>query len=166
MRTIMRAALVAALAGLGFAARADEEKVPLDKLPKAISRAVKKRFPKGEMKEAAKETENGKTVYEVTVKDDGHSIDASFTAEGKLIGLEKEIEAKDLPKAVADALAAKYPGAKHKRVEEVIKVTDGKESLEYYEVLVETADGKKVEAEVTADGTVKKTEDKKGEKKD
>ena len=51
------AANVAMLSGVW----ADEEKIPLDKLPKAVVEAVKKRFPKAEMKEASKEIEDGKT---------------------------------------------------------------------------------------------------------
>jgi hypothetical protein len=56
------------ISGVGFAGlcagvHADEEKVPLDKLPKAVVEAMKKRFPKAEIIEAAKEMEDGKTEY-------------------------------------------------------------------------------------------------------
>ena len=143
----------------------DEEKVPLDKLPKAIVDAVKKKFPKAELVEASKETENGKTEYEVSIKDGGKSIDVTLTADGTITGLEKEIDAKDLPKAVIDALESKYPKATYKTVEEVIAVKKGKETLEYYEVELVTADNKTFEVEVTSNGKIKKTEEKKDEKK-
>ena len=45
----------------------DEEKVALDKLPKTVVDAVKVRFPDAELKEASKETEKGKTTYEVGI---------------------------------------------------------------------------------------------------
>lgn len=150
--------LVALLAGDSL--YADEETIPLDKVPKPVSESVKKRFPNGEMKEAAKETEDGKTFYEVTVKDGGKTIDVTLTPDGTITTIEKELAVKDLPKAVTDGLEKKYPKATHKSAEEVIKVADGKEKLEYYEVVVLTEDKKTLEVEITADGTIKKEEKK------
>ena len=142
--------------------RADEEKVPLDKLPKAVLEAAKKRFPKAEVKEASKETnDDKKTVYEVTLKEDGKNIDVTLTPEGKITLIEKEIDRKDLPKAVADTFDKKYPKATYKIVEEVIKVVDGKETLEYYEALLVTADKKTFEVEVLPDGKFKGETEKK-----
>src|SRR6266480_1118590 len=149
MRQVVSFLLAVALIGLVSAGRlaADEEKFPLDKLPKAVTEAVKKRFPKGEMTEAAKESENGKTVYEVTVKDGGTKIDVTLTPDGTITMLEKEVAAKDLPKEVTEAVEKKYPKATYKLAEEVIKVEDGKEKLSYYEVVVVTADKKTLEIE-------------------
>src|SRR5947209_5648528 len=42
---------------------ADEEKVPLDKVPKAVIEAVKKRFPRAELVGASTEKTGDKTVY-------------------------------------------------------------------------------------------------------
>jgi uncharacterized membrane protein YkoI len=144
----------------------DEEKVPLDKLPKAVADAVKNKFPKAELVEASKENEDGKTVYEVAIKVDGKKIDVALTAEGTILGLEKEIAVKDLPKAVTETLESKYAKATIKVVEEVIKIKDGKENLEYYEILLITADKKTVEVSLNADGKIKKTEEKKSEKEE
>jgi hypothetical protein len=144
--------------------RADEEKIPLDKLPKAVAETVKKRFPKAEQLEASKETENGKTEYEVTIKDSGKKIDVTVAPDGTLLGIEKEIAVKDLPKSVTAGIEVKYPKATLKSAEEVIKVKEGKEKLEYYEVIIETTDKKTVEVEVLADGKIKKTEDKTSKK--
>ena len=149
--------------------RADdgEEKVPLDKVPKAVLETVKKRFPKAEVKEASKEVTDGKTFYEVTLKQDDKNIDATLTPEGEITTIEKEIAFKDLPKAVAETFEKKYPKAKYTIVEEVIKVKDGKETLEYYEALLVTADKKTFEAEVLPDGQFKgETEKKEEPKKD
>jgi len=164
MRTFLWCLTVAALVGFVGGARADEENVPLDKLPKAVVDGVKKRFPDAELKEASKEDENGKTVYEVTIKDKGHNLDVTLTPEGALVSIERSIEAKDLPKAVADTLDQKYPKATFKTIEEVIKVRDGKEKLEYYELLLVTAEKKKLEVTVTPDGKINKEEDKSKEK--
>ena len=79
MRTMSRiwtaVAVVALVVAGGRAAEDKEEMVPLDKLPKAITDAVKKRFPKAEMVEAAKETvtDGGKekVSYEVSANNFG-----------------------------------------------------------------------------------------------
>jgi hypothetical protein len=153
-----------AFAFFGLTARADEEKVPLDKLPKAVTEAVKKRFPDAELKSAEKEKEDGKTVYEVAIENKGQKIEVTLTPEGAIIEIEKQISAKDLPKSAAEALEKKYPKATYKVIEEVIKVKDGKETLEYFEILLVTADKKKVEVSVTAEGKLTKEEDKSKEK--
>lgn len=167
MRTVWLLLTVVAVAGLmgTFAgARADEEKVPLDKLPKAVVEAVKKRFPDAQLVSAEKETEDGKTVFEVNIKNKGQTIEVTLTPEGTIVEIEKQIEAKDLPKTVAEALEKKFPKATFKVIEEVIKVKDGKEGLAYYEVLLVTAEMKKLEVAVTADGKITKEEDKSKEK--
>jgi len=144
----------------------DEEKVPLDKLPKAIVEAVKKKFPKAELVGASKEKEDGKTVYEVAIKEDGKKIDISLTDEGTILGLEKEIGAKELPKAVTETLESKYPKATYKTIEALIKIKDGQENLEEYEVLLVTAEKKTIEIVLSPDGKIKKTEEKKSEKEE
>lgn len=164
----MRIAILAAVGAGAFvaAATADETTVPLDKVPKAVLETVKKRFPKAELVEAAKETEGDKTVFKVTLTNGDAHIDATLTPEGVLTMIETTVPVKSLPKAVADALAAKYPKATLKLAEEVVTVADGKETLAYSEVLLVTADEKTVEVEVAADGKVLKTEDKKAADKD
>ncbi len=139
----------------------DEEKVPLDKVPKAVMESVKKRFPNGEVTGASKETEDGKTTYEINVKDNGSKIDVELTPEGAIAVIEKQIKADGLPKAVTDALEGKYPKANHTKVEEIIKVKDGNEKLECYEILLVTADNKKFEVCVSPEGKITKEEEKK-----
>ena len=51
-----------AFVSVGFA---DEEKVPLKDVPKAVLDAVKVKFPNGELTEATRETEEGKTTFEI-----------------------------------------------------------------------------------------------------
>jgi hypothetical protein len=163
MRSMLLAAAVVCLCALS-AARAGEEKVPLDKLPRAVSEAVKKRFPSAELLEAAKETEDGKTEYEVTIKDGGTKIDVTVDPNGAITAIEKTIAVADLPKAVRAALDAKYAGATYHGAEEIIKVKDGKEALDCYEVVLTKSDKKKLEVQVGADGRIKKEENK-GEEK-
>ncbi len=147
-------------------AEAGEEKIPLDKLPKAVVEAVKKRFPKAELTAAAKETVDKKTEYEVILKNEGQKIDVTLTPEGIILGMEKEISAKDLPKAVTKTLKKSYPKAAYKKVEEVIKVKDDKETLAFYEVLLETADKKTMEVKIEADGKLLGGDKQEGEQKE
>jgi hypothetical protein len=151
---------------MAAAARSDEEQLSLDKVPKPVLEAAKKRFPKAEVKGASKEGEGDKLVYEVTLKQDGKNIDVTITPAGKITLIEKEVAFKDLPKAVAETFNKKYPKATYSIIEEVIKVEDGKETLEYYEAHLTTADKKVVEAEVLPDGKLKGESEVKPEKKE
>jgi hypothetical protein len=124
----------------GAGALADEEKLPLDKVPAPVLKAAKAKFPKAEVKGAAKEEEGGKITYEIMMKDGAHNIDLSLKADGTILVIEKEIAAKDLPKAVADAVKAKYPKGKIEKSEEltegtkitfeVVLAVEGKKSFE------------------------------------
>ena len=102
MRTMLLAVACAVLAFTSTGARADEEKIAVDKLPKAVLETVKKRFPKAEITEAAKETDGDKVEYEVSLKDGETKYDVMLTPDGKITLIEKTISAKDLPKAVAE----------------------------------------------------------------
>jgi hypothetical protein len=102
-------------------ARADEEKVPLDKVPAAVTNAVKKKFPSAKIEEATKEVEDGKTTYEIGIEQDEHDITVSLKEDGTILEIEKEIAVKDLPSAVTGAIAAKYPRGTLKKAEEVTK---------------------------------------------
>lgn len=152
--------VVAGAMALVSSAWAGEEKLPLDKVPKEVSAAVAKRFPNAKVTEAAKETEGGKTFYELTFKDKGKNVDVTVTSDGSLTMIEKEIGVKDLPEKVAKGLEKKHPKGAHKFAEAVYRVKDGEEKLSYYEVVVVTTDKKTLEVEIDVDGVIKKEEDK------
>src|SRR5947207_2283444 len=165
-RFILRLAVVLVLGLPGLGARGDEEKVPLDKAPKPVLEAVKARFADAKITGVTKEKEDGKTVYEVTIKDKGQNVDVTVTPEGVITLIEKTITAKDLPKAVLKTLEDRYPKATYKIIEEIIKVEKKEEKLVYYEVLLETAEKKKREAQISPEGKFLKEENKDGEKED
>lgn len=142
----------------GVVARAEddkEEKVPLDKVPKAVLKAVGAKFKGAELVSAQTEKADGKILYEINLKDKGHTVDVSVTQDGKIVSIEKTIAAKDLPRPVAKAIDSKYPKAKYQSVEEITE--DGKTS---YEVLLVTADKKKLEVVVDRTGKIVKEEQK------
>ena len=163
-RTWCPAAMASVLVTLAAFACGEEESVVLEKVPKAVREAVKARFPDAKATDAAKETEDGKVVYEVTIKDKERKIDVTLTPEGELLMIERAIEKKDLPQAVTKAVEEKYPKATYKIIEEINKVEKKKETLAYYEVLVETADKHRREVQVSAEGKILLEENKDAEK--
>src|SRR5688500_9094328 len=84
--------------------RASEEDIGVDKVPKLVMETVKARFKDADVTGAAKEEEEGKVVFEVTIKDKGQKIDVTCSPEGELLMIEKTITAKELPKAVTKTL--------------------------------------------------------------
>jgi biopolymer transport protein ExbD len=139
-----------------MSAHADETKIPLDQVPAAVKDAVKKKFPDAKMEEAEKEVKDGKTTFELLIKEDGKKITVSLKEDGTILEIEKEISAKDLPEAVASAVKSKYPSGTVKKAEEVTvdeKVT--------YEVIV-AQEGKK-NREIALDKAGKITEDEETE---
>lgn len=145
-------------------ARADEEKVELDKLPKAVTEAVKKRFPKAKFVSASKEVEDKKTLYEVRIKDGEQTVEVTATPEGEVVEVEKEIAAKDLPKEVRATLNDKYPMADIKKAEEIYSGKEVKDLA--YEVLLVTKDKKTYEVKFDPKGKVLNVEEKKSEDKE
>lgn len=166
------ACLLTGLTAFSTGARADEEKVALKDVPKAVLDAVKAKFPKAEIKHASKEVEDGETLYEIETELDEHGVDLALKANGTIVEIEKEIAVKDLPKPVADAVAAKHPKAKIEKAEEIVEFEDGKEKKSY-EVAVEVGE-KDMELKITPDGKILKAKeleeddekDEKGEKDD
>ncbi|HTU23637.1 MAG TPA: PepSY-like domain-containing protein [Gemmataceae bacterium] len=136
----------------GMMARADdekEEKIPLDKVPKAVLKAVKAKFKDAKLVSAQKENENGKLAYEINLKHKGAKIEVTVTPDGKIVSVEKTIAVKALPKPVTEAVNRKYPRAKYMSVEEVS--ADGKTS---YEVLIATAEKKTFEVVLDKSGKI------------
>jgi len=141
---------------------ADEEKVALDKVPKPVIEAAKARFKDAVMTGAAKETDNGKLVYEVFLKDKGQVIHVILSPEGEILVIEKAITAGDLPTAVAQALKDKYPKATLKKVESVFEVKNMKEELAYYEALLTIVETDKRLVKLTPEGKIVKEEEMSG----
>lgn len=139
----------------------NEEEVSLDKVPRPVVEAVKARFANAQVTGASKEMEKGKVFYEVTITDNGQHIDVTLTPKGEIVLIEKEIAAKDLPRAAVRTLERRYPQATYEIVEEIVKVEKKQERPAYYEVLLVTAGQDMLEVQVTSDGKIVKEEKKK-----
>src|SRR5215217_6702683 len=77
--------------------RAAEEAVPEDKIPKAVTDALKSKFPQAKVDKCHKEKEGGDVVYDVEFKQEGRHCEADIKENGTYINYEKAIPAKDLP---------------------------------------------------------------------
>lgn len=154
MRSFFKCTGASAVLGLAVwvvGARGAEEKRALDQLPKAVLDAVKAKFPKAELKGAAQETDDGKTLYEVSFTYKNANYDVMLTPEGKITLIEREIAAKDLPKAVAKTLAANYPNATIQLAEQL---SDGHDKVLTYEFRLITPDKKELEVKIDPHGKV------------
>jgi Putative beta-lactamase-inhibitor-like, PepSY-like len=141
-----------------FATEADEEKVPLDKVPAKVIDAVKAKFKGAELVGAEKETADGKVSYEIEIKNKGQKIDVIVSEDGKITAAEATIDVKDVPKVVTEALLKKYPNAKITSAEEITKDTKVT-----YEMVI-TAGGKTLEVVFDPQGKFLDEEDKSKEK--
>jgi uncharacterized membrane protein YkoI len=132
---------------------AAEEQIKPEQLPKAASDAVKARFPGLEYTSITKETEaDGRIVYDIELTQKGRKFETDVKEDGTLLEVEKEVDPKNYPKALAAAVDAKYPKAKIKIVMEVNLVKDKKETPDHFEVSVETVDKQEKELLFQLDG--------------
>lgn len=158
MKPLNSAVMGLVLLGLASSIQADEHKIPLSDVPKAAINAVKRKFPRAELKQAVKEVEDKKTSYELSLLNAGKHVTVSLDEKGEIEEIETEIAVSDLPKPVTAAIAGKYPKATLKKAEEVLEIEDGKEE-KAYEVDVVTAAGKAVEVKVDASGKIEEDEE-------
>ena len=139
---------------------------PAAALPAPILAAFKKSYPNATIKNASKETEDGKTVWEVESIDNNLTRDIVYNPDGTIVDMEEQFAIASLPAAVTAAVKAKYPKATITLAE---KTTAGTKS--WFELTLKdapvasielTADGKPVPAKAEKEG---KEDDEKAEKK-
>ncbi len=127
--------------------RADE-KIALTQVPEAVLNAAKAKFPKAELLSAEKEVDGGKTIYEITVKDNGQRADIEISADCKILAVEKTIAIKKVPSAVLDTLKAKHPHATIKKSEQIYK----NDKLVAYELVIAVSSDTSAELTFQPDG--------------
>jgi hypothetical protein len=92
--------LIGAHASLVFAA----DDVSLSEVPQAV-RAVIERETKGlEIDEVERDKDDGKIVYEVDAENDDREIKLKVAEDGTLLEKEEELDTKDLPAAILNAV--------------------------------------------------------------
>lgn len=131
-----------------------EEAVPQDKIPKAVMNALLAKFPKAKIDKCTKAKEGDTIVYDIEFTQEGRKCEADITEKGIYINYEKAIEAKDLPKAVLNAIEKRYPKSTLKEIMEETEVKGKDEKLAAFEVVLVTADKKNVEVKVSPEGKI------------
>ena len=132
----------------------DKGKPDVDKIPKKVMDALKAKFPNPEIQKWTKEKEGDIVLYDIEFKQGGRKFEADIKEDGTIHNWEKEIPVKDLPAAVRKAVDTRYRNAVLKEVMAITAVKDGKDALEGYEIVLETADKKGVEVTVAPNGRV------------
>ena len=139
--------LIAAGALLGTAAAADK-KLELKDLPPAVQKTIQDQTKGAEIKGLSKETEKGKTTYEVETMVNGKHRDFMVDAKGALGDVEEETTFDSIPAAAKAAFQKKVGTGKIGLVETVTRA-----GATLYEAAYTYKGGKKHEYLVKADGT-------------
>jgi len=135
------------------------------RLPDAVKAAISALYPEAVIEEAKVEKE-GLKVYEIELKLNGQEFEVTVAPDGTIIETDSEVAINGLPDAVKAAIIQAAAGAEIKDIDEEITywvVTLKK--LETPETTYEAElikDGKEIEIELAADGTIlkEKVEDK------
>ncbi len=121
------------------------------KLPKAVRKTVKAKFPEAKIRGTSKEkNEEGETVYEVEMVIKKKTVDVIINAEGEIEEIEKQIDLSDLPSAVTAAISKAYPKAKIEKAEELT----GEDDKVLYEIVLLGKGKKTMEIIVVPNGKI------------
>jgi len=153
---IVLAVMMMAASGVAYAKKVNA--------PAAVLKAVKAAFPGATVKDVDKENEGGMLLYEIELVQKGREFEVLVAPDGVIAEVETEIAAKDLPEAVAKAVAQAVPGAKIKEAERIEVRAEVKRGSPpkhvklakpklLYEVEV-VKNGKEVELMVAPDGAI------------
>lgn len=134
--------LAAALAGTA------EKTVQMKDLPPAVQKTVQEQTKGAEIKVLSRETEDGKTSYEVEAVISGKHRDVSINAKGAVTEVEEETAIESIPAAARAAIEKKAAGGKVGRVE---TMTRG--GATFYEAGYTGKDGKRHSVLVKPNGT-------------
>jgi uncharacterized membrane protein YkoI len=143
-QTVLTLLMSAAVTCLPGAAKS----LQLKDLPASVQKMVQETLKGAEIKNIAKEVENGVTQYEVETVLNGKRRDFNVDVKGKLLVVEEETTLDTLPAAVKAAILKKVGDGKLGMVELVI--ADGQTK---YEAAYTTKAGKKQGVLVNGDGT-------------
>jgi len=146
---------------IGCASHNKEQNLAPDQVPQAVMDTLHAKFPDMAVKKASTERENGQEIVEVAFSARGGSYEAESTPQGKLIAIDRMVEARDLPEAATRAIHEKYPDAKITSAEEVTK----NDAVAYHEVNI-TSGSQRMELQVDPAGKILNEEKKSAEDKD
>jgi hypothetical protein len=111
--SIFVVALLALVVGVMVCAndKKEEKKVTKDQVPASVITAFEKAYPNAMVNEYTQKTWDEKVWYSIEFVDGGITKEVKYSADGVLRASRSDVVAKDLPEAVRNTIAAKYPGA-------------------------------------------------------
>jgi uncharacterized membrane protein YkoI len=124
--------------------------VTMKDLPPAVRATVDSQTKGAEVKALSKETENGKTTYEVETMVNGKHRDLEIDSRGAVIEIEEETAIAGIPAAAKATIGKKAVGG---RIVMVETVSSGG-AITAYEAEYVDKNGRKREVRVKPDGTV------------
>jgi uncharacterized membrane protein YkoI len=140
--------LLAVMVAVAAMAGAAEKQIATKDLPPAVRKTVLEQTKGAEIKGLSRETEKGKTAYEVETMVNGKHRDFVVDAQGAVVEVEDETPLDSIPAAAKAAIEKKAAGGKVGRVE---TMTRG--GATFYEAGYTGKDGKRHEVLVKPDGT-------------
>ena len=141
--------------GLASGSRAQEEGIPLDRVPKAVMKSAKATFPGAKIKVASAETEDGKPpAYVLEMMHHRHNVEVTFKVDGTVILVETDVPVKEWPKVVRRAVEHQYPGATVRAAKSVKNGPEVKKGADYYRIYLLTVDEKPAVVKVDPNGKV------------
>ena len=163
MKTTLIGSAVVALAVAS--AGADEKKIAQADVPRPVLDTIQKKYPAAKLTGFEVERDNGKTAYEIQLRDGDKRREVVCSPAGKIVAEEETIALAEAPAKVRDALgaSAKYRTWTVRQVERV--VNDENAQAAQYEI--EVASGKQAaELVFTSEGKLVRSEQKKAGDKD
>jgi hypothetical protein len=152
-------------------AQAQDKKIDVKDLPKAVSAAFQKTYPKATIVGTAMEVENGKTMYEVESKDGGVNRDLLYTDKGEVFEIEESVTSESLPadmKVTLEKQFTKFKLVKGEKVTQGAKVEydlQVKSAQKRYNVVLDN-NARIVKSDVVKVKKDKKENKEKGEKEE
>ncbi len=126
----------------------------------SLESQIKESFPNASIVSTESKLKHFATVHEVELKDDGKELEVTIAKDGTILKVETEVTLNDVPKPVADAIAAETKGREVLEIEKVERrgtIKAGKaQKLDtpevYYEVEYRGFLGIENEIKLTPDG--------------
>jgi hypothetical protein len=127
------------LLGVVQSATADVVRVPLVRLPQAVTDALRLRFPESEVLTAEVDTIDGATAYRVALRYGEHHLRVTLTLDGAIVEFNHHASVADPPAAVSSVLETMYPSSKCRKIEATVRVVGDREVTALYQIRLVTA---------------------------
>ena len=125
---------------MSFGGVQEKRKIGRGDIPTPIKEAFNRAWPKAKIKQCEVETTANRAVYFIEAERDDREIEAVYQLEVTLLEEQVDIDLKELPVTVVEAIKAAYPAGQIEEVEKIIRqgalvgyeveLKDGKQNIE------------------------------------